>query len=175
MTLLHVALKQEAKPIIEFFKLRCIQTKPYKIYQKDDIVLAICGMAKDNTLLNLSDVFTKYNCTKAISIGIAGCSDESIKIGELICTNKKIEGIKQASLSTVVKPCEDKNEIDTTLVDMEASYFYEIAKKNIFKENIYILKIVSDYLDITIPKKEFVWKIIEKNLKKISQILNSTN
>jgi len=169
-TLLYIALKQEAKPIIEYFKLQCIQTKPYKVYKNNDIVLTICGMGKENTL-HVKEVFKKYDISKAINIGIAGCKDKSIEIGSLFCTNQKLDFINHESLTTVNKPLDDKKNLKTTLVDMEAESFISICKEFLDIKDIYVLKVVSDHLDITIPKKEFVWKIIERNLKSISKVV----
>lgn len=175
MKLIHVALKTEAKPLIEYLKLPCIQAKPYKIYKKDNIVLIVSGLGKEKTLLHVEDIFQRYNFTQAVNIGIAGCKNKNIQIGEIFCCNKELDFIKNTTLTTVDKPLDSDTELNTTLVDMEASYFNQVAKKYLDEQNIYILKIVSDYLDITIPKKEFVWKIIEKNLKNISKVLNLTS
>ncbi len=174
MKLIHVALKQEAKPIIEHFKLICKQVKPYKIYQKDDIVLVICGMGKKNTL-KIKTIFEKYDIKMAISIGIAGCKDRDIQIGTIFCTNHKLRYMHYTTLTTVNAPLENKESLKTTLVDMEAEVFLSTCKKFLDIKDIYILKVVSDYLDTTIPKKEFVWKIIEKNLKNISKVVTLQN
>ena len=172
--LIHVALKHEAKPIIEQFRLQCVQTKPFKVYKKDDIVLAVCGMGKQNTL-RLKEVYKDYALKKAINIGIAGCKDKSIEIGSMFCTNHKLEHIDYATLTTVNEPLENSADLKTTLVDMEAESFISVCKEFLDIKDIYILKIVSDHLDTTIPKKEFVWKIIEKNLTSISTIVTSQN
>ena len=173
--LLHVALKAEAKPIIEYFKLQCIQTKPYKVYQKDDILLAICGMGKEKTALYVEDIFQKYSIDKAINIGIAGCKDSKIEIGSLFCTNHRLDFINYASLTTVDEPLNDDKDLKTALVDMEARYFISTCKGFLDIKDIYILKVVSDHLDTTIPKKEFVWKIIEKNLNNINKVVTLQN
>ena len=174
-TLIHIALKQEAKPIIEYFKLQCIQTKPYKLYKKENIVLIISGMGKEKTSSHVKDILNKYDIEKAINIGIAGCKDKNIKIGSLFCTNQKLNFIDYASLTTVDKPIDDENKLKTTLVDMEAKNFISTCKEFLDIRYIYILKVVSDHLDTTIPKKEFVWKIIEKNLKNISKVVTLEN
>jgi len=173
-TLIHVALKHEAKPIIEQFKLQCIQTKPFKIYKKDDIALVVCGMGKQNTL-HLKEVFKTYNIKRAINIGIAGCKDKSIAIGSIFCTNRRLEYINYATLTTVNKALDSSENLKTTLVDMEAESFTSICKEFLDIKDIYILKIVSDHLDTTIPKKEFVWKIIERNLQSISKVVTLQN
>jgi len=169
-TLIHIALKREAKPIIEYFKLRCIQSKPYRLYVKNDIVLIVSGMGAKNTL-HVESIFERYSIKKAISIGIAGCKDRQIEIGTMFCTNQKLEIIDYASLTTVDKALDCDKNLKTTLVDMEAEAFLHISQKFLHAEDIYVLKIVSDWLDTTIPKKEFVWKIIKINLKSISAVV----
>jgi len=172
MILIHTALKYEAKPLIEKFRLRCIQTKPFKIYIKDDIILAVCGMGAKNTL-HVKRIFENYKINKAFNIGIAGCKDTSVKIGSLFTCKKNIFHVDYASLTSVNKSLGSNENLKTMLVDMEAEMFLHVSKKHLHVDDIYILKIVSDHLDTTIPKKEFVWKIIEKNLKIISAIIIS--
>ena len=161
MTLIHTAFFNEAKPIIEHFKLQFITKEPIKLYKNDSILLAISGMGEKT--LHVKEITQKYEISKAINIGIAGCKDKSIQIGELFCTNKKLNNIPFATLSCSKEPIDSPNKIKTTLVDMESSYFLE-ATKDI--EDRYIFKVVSDYLDINVPKKEFVWKIISKSIEK---------
>ncbi len=169
MKLIHTALKAEAKPLIEHFKLNCIGVKPLKLYKRDSLLLCVSGMGRENTL-KIRELFKNYSIKKAINIGIAGCKDESIKIGSIFTCRKNLDSFSYASLTTVDAPLSDKKTLETTLVDMEAEFFELTSREFLQDEDIYILKIVSDYLDITIPKKEFVWKIIEKNLQNISQI-----
>jgi len=173
-TVIYIALKHEAKPIIEQYKLQCIQTKPFKIYQKDDIVLVICGIGKQNTI-HLKKVFKTYSVKKAINIGIAGCKDKSVAIGSMFCTNHKLEHMNYATLTTVNKALGTSENLKTTLVDMEAEGFISTCKEFLDIKDIYVLKVVSDHLNTSIPKKEFVWKIIEKNLKSISKIVTLEN
>jgi purine-nucleoside phosphorylase len=174
MILIHTALKHEAKPIIEYFKLQCIQTKPFKIYEKDNIVLAVCGMGRENTL-HVKEVFKKYEIKKAINVGISGCKDKTVKIGSIFCTTHKKENIEYSTLSTVDEPLDNPEDLKTTLVDMESEHFISTCKEFLDINDIYILKVVSDHLNTSIPKKEFVWKIIKQNLKSISQVVTLQN
>ncbi len=170
--LIHTAFKHEAKPIIEFFKLQCIETKPCKLYLGGDIVLIVSGMGSKNTL-HVKSVYERYSIEKALNVGIAGCKDRSKEIGSLFTCVQEISGIEFASLSSVDEPlCSDEG-LKSTLVDMEAETFVKVSREFLHIDDIYVLKIVSDYLDITIPKKEFVWKIIEKNLRSISEVVTS--
>jgi len=170
MILIHTALKHEAKPIIEYFRLQCIQTKPFKIYIKDNIVLIVSGMGKENTL-HVKEIFKSYSVKRAINVGIVGCKDKKIEIGSLFCTNHKLDFINYATLTTVDAPLDSDENLKTALVDMEAEIFISTCKEFLDIKDIYILKVVSDHLDTTIPKKEFVWKIIERNLKSISKVV----
>lgn len=52
---------------------------------------------------------------------------------------------------------------------MEAFYFEEVSNK--YCEKIYILKVVSDYLDINIPKKSFIIKIIQESFTQWKSLL----
>jgi len=168
--LIHFAFITEAKPIIEHFKMQCLQKKPYYIFEKSNIILVVSGIGAKNTS-SIEDIFDRYKIKRAINIGIAGCKDKNIKIGSLFCTNHKLGFINFATLSSVEKPVSNADEIDTILVDMEAQNFLQICERKLSPKDIYILKVVSDHLDIKIPKKEFVWNIIEKNLKNISRVV----
>ena len=167
MILVHTALQSEAQSIVEFYKLELIQKKP-KIYKNDSIVLVISGIGQNRTIEALKIVFNQYNIIKAINIGIAGCSSADINIGELFCTNQKLDNIKYINLKTV-DDAQTNIENTRCLYDMEAKYFEEICLKYLDKKDMYVFKVVSDYLDDTIPSKEFAKQIIKKNIKSISQ------
>jgi len=170
-TLIHTALFPEAKPIIEYFKLQCLQTKPYRIYQRDNIILIVSGMGHKQTL-HVEDILKEYEICRAVSIGIAGCKDYATPIGTLTCTTHKLEHIPFMDITSVDTPVNDAKKLDTMLVDMEAKTFLHVAKRYLHVDYIYIFKIVSDHLDTTIPKKEFVWNIIEKNMNSIALALD---
>lgn len=164
MTLIHTALYYEAHPLIETYKLEKIINK--KEYKNDKIVLIISGIGENNTQKALESAYKKYNIKQAINIGIAGCKDKSIPLGTLFCTNKNLPNIPQATITTVEKPT---NTINTTLVDMESRAFFLTCKeKNI---NFYILKVVSDYLDDTIPPKSFVINLIRDSLNQWKHLI----
>jgi nucleoside phosphorylase len=163
-TLIHTALFCEAKPIIEYFKMQCLQKKPYRIYNKNDILLIVSGIGAKNSL-HVKDIFEKNHIKKAVNIGIAGCKEESVPIGTLFCTNQRLEGIEYATLCTVDEPLDNKDKLETMLVDMEAKSFLHVSEQFLGDENIFVFKVVSDYLDKTIPSKEFVENLIKNSIK----------
>ncbi len=167
MTLIHTALLSEAQSIIENYKLNLVEKNP-RIYTNNKIVLVVSNMGKENTINALKVVFEQYEITKAFNIGIAGSSSKIYNIGSLFCTNQKLDDINYMALKTVdeVQIQSDDNEM---LYDMEAKYFKEFCLKNVDKENIYIFKIISDYLDDTIPTKEFIKQLIKKNMESMGQ------
>lgn len=170
--LIHTALYPEAKPIIEYFNL--IQNKSYEplmVFENNKYLLVISGMGRSKTNDVLSYMFEQFAIKKAINIGIAGCKDKSIKLGTLFCVNQIIENINTATLTTVDKPLTNDVELKTTLVDMEADMFLEVSKKNLDEENIFVFKIVSDYLSDKIPDKSFVYNCIKKSIPKWENVI----
>lgn len=156
MILIHTALLCEAMPIIERFKIKKISKN---LYKNDDIMVAISGIGKSKTIDCLKEILSEYKIKKAINIGIAGCADKSIKIGELFCINAELKSIKKASLTTVKKPtCK----IDTTLADMETEAFISTCKE--YEIEHLVFKVVSDYLNNEIPKKSYVSSLIKMSL-----------
>lgn len=168
-TLIYTALLPEAQALINFLNLKQqsdVQNLPKgnKLFcdENDEYILIVSGMGKKNCMTSLEFVYENYEIKKAINIGIAGCSDSSIKLGTLFTTNRLLPNINFASITTVDTPLESDEDLDTILVDMESWYFQEFSKKHC--DDIYTFKVVSDYLDIQIPKKSFVIDIIEKSL-----------
>ena len=166
--LIHTALYPEAKPLIHYFNL--VQNKSYealKIFENDKYILAICGMGKENTNKNLPFLFKEFEIKKAINIGIAGCKDTNIKLGSLFCTNhESLRNINSATITTVETPLDDASKLYTTLVDMESKFFLEISKNNLNERDIFVFKIVSDYLSKKIPDKSLVYNSIKNSIAK---------
>ena len=159
MTLIHTALLCEAQTFIEKFKLKKINSIP-KIYSNDDILVLISGVGKENTFKSLEYLFKNYTISKAINIGVAGVSSNSINIGELYCCNKQLKDIKWLPLETVETPQTTNISKQITLYDMEAKYFLDICLKFLDEKDIYIFKVVSDYLSDEILPKDFIKKLI---------------
>ncbi len=164
-TLIHTALFNEAKPLIEHFKMQCLQKRPYRIYAKNNIMLTVSGMGAKNSL-HVEDVFERFEIDRAINIGIAGCKNENIELGSLFCVNQKLDDIEFTDITSVSKPLGDKSRLKTTLVDMESKTFLDVCEKRLDAKSIFVFKVVSDYLDTTIPTKEFVENLMKNSIKK---------
>jgi len=156
MILIHTALLCEAQTFIERYKLKKSNDKNVRLYTNEDILLVVSLVGKKNTIDALEYIFTNYHISKAYNIGIAGTNDTSIPIGTLFCTNKILDNIPYIPLITVDNPqTKLLDSFEPVLYDMEGKYFLEIASKYL-KQNIYILKIVSDYLDNRVLKKDYI-------------------
>jgi purine-nucleoside phosphorylase len=163
MVVIYTALLCEAQSIIEKYKLSKVNNNP-KIYKNDVLLVLIGGIGELNTQSSLGYLFENYKVKKAFNIGIAGCSDKEVHIGELFCTNKILENINSMELTTVKTP-QILDEGKKSLYDMEGQYFLEIAQKYLKDEDIFILKVVSDHLDDTILPKDKVKELIQNSLK----------
>ncbi len=167
-TLIYCALLCEAQALIDFLKLtqKSFEKLPKgnKLFvDKDEkYLLIVSGIGKENCQKSLNFIYENFEIQKAINIGTAGCCDNSIKLGTLFCTNRLLTNINYACITTVHTALDTDENLTTLLVDMEAKYFKEISKR--YCDEIYIFKVVSDYLDIEIPKKSFVIDIIQNSL-----------
>lgn len=169
MILIHTALLCEAQIIIEKYKLIKINSFP-KIYKNDTMIVVVGGVGRENTRFALEYIFEKYEIKKGFNIGVAGCSDRRYEIGTLFCTNQNLKSISFMKLQTVDFP---QKEISTAkgLFDMEGEYFLQIAQKYLQNRDIYIFKIVSDYLDNEKLDKNFVKKLIQNVLNDFKNYL----
>ena len=109
--LIHTTSIIEANPIIDFFNLKELENSiENKIYSNDDILLIISGVSKDLIVKSLDYIFKNYSISKAFDLSIASCSDGSIALGTLFCTNRFIGGLNFANITTIEQPLEtDEN------------------------------------------------------------------
>lgn len=167
MKLIHCALLCEAQTFIEKLKLPKVNSTP-KIYANDKYVVLIGGVGEENTINSLKYIFKNFTFSKAYNVGIAGCSDKNIAIGSLFHVNPD----SPLPLITDDKPTYNSDiNFEKKLFDMEGKYFLENCEKYLNKNDIHILKIVSDHLDEKKLDKNFVKKIIFKNWKDLVKYL----
>jgi len=170
MILIHTALLCEAQSFIEVLKLKKVNSSP-KIYLNDSYILVISGIGKENTSIALKYILEKYDIEKAFNIGVAGCNDKDIEIGSLFCTNGNLDNINYLQLKTVDMPQTISDIIEPTLYDMEGNYFLEYLSSKLKNKDLFILKVVSDYLDDTILVKDDIKALIKKQMPIILKIM----
>ena len=164
--LILTALKAEASPFIQHYKLRkkgFIGSKP--LYYGGTITLLITGVGNTNVQNTLQNYCNQQQIKQhdfIVNIGVAGGNADLGKIGELFFINKIIcetdgpayypndlfkHGINAASLTTVKNPVVDGNVTYDGLVDMEALEIWNILKSIIPNDRFIFLKVISDYMD----------------------------
>ena len=168
--LIHTTSIIEANPIIDFFNLKELKTTcENNIYSNDDILLIISGVSKDLIINSLDYIFKNYSISKAFDLSIASCSDGSIALGTLFCTNRFVGGLNFANITTVEKKLETDENLDTLLVDKQALFFSQKCKENI--KDYYVLKIVSDYFDEIEPTNEKIFELINNSISKWKKLI----
>ena len=168
--LIHTTSLIEAQPIVDFFNLKELAS-PIKntVYSNDDLILIVSGVSKEEILDSLNYIFKNFQISKAFDLSIASCSDGSIALGTLFCTNRFINGLNFANVTTVEKPLETDKDLQTLLVDKQAEFFRQTCKENI--QDFYILKIVSDYFDETSPSEEQIFQLINNSILKWKNLI----
>lgn len=168
--LIHTTSLNEAQPIVNFFNLKEL-TNPHKntIYSNDDLILIVSGVSKEKILESLNYIFKNFQISKAFDLSIASCSDGSIALGTLFCTNRFISGLNFANVTTIEKALETDENLDTLLVDKQAEFFKQTCKENI--QDFYILKIVSDYFDEIEPSEEKIFQLINDSILKWKNLI----
>jgi len=81
MRLFIIAMESEAKDIIKDFKL--IQLEPFKVYKRNNDLLAITGIGKVNAAFVLTSVSLVYDFDFIVNIGFAGAVGD-FKIGDVV-------------------------------------------------------------------------------------------
>ena len=168
--LIHTTSLIEAQPIVDFFNLEKL-TSPIEntIYSNNDLILIVSGLSKEKILESLNYIFKNFQISKAFDLSIASCSDGSIALGTLFCTNRFINGLNFANITTVEKPLETDAGLETLLVDKQAEFFKKTCKENI--EDFYILKIVSDYFDVDEPSDKKIFELINNSILKWKKLI----
>ena len=188
--LILTALKAEALPVIEVFGLR--KNSKTHLYQNSNISLLITGVGRDKTkerLQNLHQVYSNFNQTIVVNVGIAGGNPDKTKIGELYRVNAIFdEEAKQCfipdilckhplielSLTTVTNSVNNNGDHFTGLVDMEGSVIFQQMSRHVSIHRLIFLKLVSDHMDIDDKKPNIdVTGLIAKKVDLIKSILLS--
>lgn len=185
-----MALKQEAQPIIEYYKMKLLEgNNIFPIYKNYDQShwLIISGIGRDNSASATSYLYEKSNSSKYtswINIGIAGggkgnygdiCLVDKIVNNSDSKTNypdviKKSNFTRMELLTTDIPITDYKSK---ELIDMEGSAFFNIASKFCSKELIGIIKVISDgpLNDIKKLNKSKIFDLINSNLISILEIV----
>ncbi len=182
-----VALHSEALAIIEYYDLKLEKNSLYynKIYKNKNntiwLVLSGIGNEKAAKAVNVLYEISNSNCnTLWVNIGIAG--HNSFTPGQLYEIKKVTyeNNNKNFYYSNSLINCFEMHEVfsvdipekvfkDNYIYDMEAFGFISTLEKFCLRENICILKVISDNLKFNPDNyKEIAYKNIKKNIEIIN-------
>ncbi len=179
LLLIHTALKAEADPLINHFKLKKVNDRPFQIYANEQISLIISGIGKTATACSLGFA---HNYRSYLNIGLAGGIAEMGKgfLADKICETQQRKSyfphplqldLPTRGIMTLDSP--SSNYQIEHLFDLEASSFFESAQRFTTVECIQSFKVISDCDEQ--PLKDFDKKrasaLIENSLPTIDSII----
>ena len=187
------ALKAEAEPLANFFGLKQNSTYDYPLYDGGEIKILCTGVGRkniNNILINFYDRIPKNTQTQFVNIGIAGGKKNECKIGECFIidnvyddrsekvfnlNNKLKSHCSTQNITTVSNPISDGGLSYSTLVDMESHEICRAVYKLGPKDNLLIIKIISDFMDISNKDLSFkkVYDLVDNNLNNINRLLTA--
>ena len=171
MIFIVVATKYEAKPLIDIFKLSfCNDARGFKLYQNNNIKLIISGVGKINCAIASTYLLQNSNKNDLIfNIGICAGKrvGEFCDIGKVIDKESKKEFVLDDTKKTIFSSNSPSYEDNLSYCDMESSGFVMASLKFLPKENIKIIKIVSDTFKPQIFTKKFIYDLILQNKDKL--------
>ncbi len=184
MIYIQCALLAEAAFLIDTYQLGKIDDEYFTIFANEKMSVIISGIGKVQAAIATTYLLQKYRPNqedKIYNLGIATSTQEAIMIGSLHRVNKLIDqasakvyhlaGTGEA-LSCVEKALTSPKGIKTPLADMESVGFYLSAKHFISKEQISIIKIVSDKTDTTILPTAAIKALFYKHSKTLGALLS---
>ena len=182
----------EAEPMIKYLGLKKdMSEKTFERFCKEDISLCISDIGKINMAACVSHFLTlekDLDNSFVLNIGICGTNDNSKNIGDAFLINKIKDhasgkcyypdlliniDMEESSIICLDKPLFENLLNGKALIDMESSGFFRSANIYLPPDRIYLLKIVSDYLEKNTNRdkiKNFISYQIENINKLLSKI-----
>ena len=186
------ALHAEAEPIINHYNLERDPNYNYPVFNKDSLTMICTGVGRENVRRVMFDYYSKileWRNFQFINVGIAGGKIGKCKIGQCFVVDQvfddrldkvyKLNNVFDSQISsnhitTVTNPVIDGGDNHNWLVDMEAHEICSVTDDFYYLKNLFIIKIVSDYMDIGEKKYNYncVKDLVEDNLLQIDKFLN---
>tara|TARA_B100000965_G_scaffold391234_1_gene399054 strand:+ start:84 stop:680 length:597 start_codon:yes stop_codon:yes gene_type:complete len=186
------ALYAEAEPIINHYNLDRDPNYNYPVFNRDSLTMICTGVGRENVRRVMFDYYSKileWRNFQVINVGIAGGKIGKCKIGQCFVVDQvfddrldkvyKLNNVFDSQISsnhitTVTNPVIDGGDNHNWLVDMEAHEICSVTDDFYYLKNLFIIKIVSDYMDIGEKKYNYncVKDLVEDNLLQIDKFLN---
>jgi adenosylhomocysteine nucleosidase len=170
---LMMATMLEAEPFISGLDLKQLETQPFRIYGKGDLILILSGIGKANASIAATYFIQRFNPSCLCNLGAAGAVDSGFSLGECFHVGHIIEpdrpdlrtdlpqehipdildGFSTRTLATQDRPIREAAEREAVavrkanLVDMEGAAFAQTCRR--LARPGYLFKFVSDTPDHT--------------------------
>lgn len=165
-----MATMLEAKPFVQGMSLKQTRKNPFRLFQKDGILLVISGIGKANAAMAAAYSCLELKPACVCNLGAAGATRSEYNLGEIFHIQKIVEpdrpdlktgkpcvhkpdllkGFKTTILATSDRAVLDPNERkaisrNADLIDMEGASVVQACRA--FKKDCYLFKFVSDTPD----------------------------
>jgi purine-nucleoside phosphorylase len=174
---------REVKFLINFYNLKKIDA-PFEIFKNENLVVIISNKGMLNSAIATTYIISKYEIKFIINFGLAGAVNREFKIGDIALINKidnfypdilRNHFFKEASIHCSEKVVTEDININSDLVDMESEGFFRASSKFLTIDKIFLIKVVSDYLECFIPTDEFLKSILDSKIEILNQFIESLN
>ncbi len=157
-----VALKSEALPIIESFRLRRYTKSRRVFYSRGLLNLVITGVGKKRVENSINWIEGYFDSCFYVNLGVCGSVCKKVNIGTLIYINKLFDeevdwvyypdnlikhALRTYSLTSCVEEYSGECQVKGDMVDMEAAFALRSMKREIGPHKYQVIKVVSDYCD----------------------------
>ncbi len=188
MLTIVTALSCEARPLVDYFKLKAtLSDSPFPIYQREKVTLIVSGVGKVNAALAVGYIQAKLNLESGVwlNVGIAG--HQTLAVGTPLLAHKVIDsGTGRAYYPTFLKSASVKTDTIYTVehpeksfgekhvYEMEAAGFMQAALRFSSSELVHCYKIISDNLESTafLAAKE-VQALLTEHCREIQQFADT--
>ena len=185
------ALRAEAEPLVDYYKLEQDLSYDYPVYKGEDIRIICTGVGRKNirrVLINFYSKLSKEPNYQLINIGIAGAKKGVCKVGQCFIidsiSDDKSNSIYQLNnvfesqiltqnITTVSEPVSNGGNKYRSLVDMEAHEICSVVDSYDDLENLFIIKIISDFMDVSRKYFSFdtIYDLVDNNISNIDKLL----
>lgn len=195
MIIVTCALKCEAKPLIDAFRLKHQKDSELVSYRSEKLIVFITGVdslkAASAMQSILKDEKLAGELSAVVNIGICGAADPALQ-GELFFVKKVLNnqntllfelnedfehGLPAATVESFIKPVSSCRELSNinNLADMELATVVESVRRAAPALPVYALKVVSDPLSSSKIPKELVSRLIYNKIGLIKSFLVSVH
>jgi adenosylhomocysteine nucleosidase len=188
------ALYSEAKPFIEHFRLKKIhETSRFQVFANEEMTLILTGVGIFSSAIATAHVLTLFRARPddlLINVGICGTPHDHLPIGQALLCNKIIHhetgqtfypdilvqhDLKECTLETFSHPVrrEMRSSVQGDVVDMEGYACCAAASTFLAPHQIYVVKVVSDFLDESEVTPHTVSRCIGDNIPAIERLMQA--